>query len=50
MVENQKMANLLVKIELTIDDFIKCSDVNEKVAQEVKELIKEKLSYISYSR
>lgn len=50
MIENQKLANLLIKIEHTIDDFIKCSNSNEQIAKDVKELIKEKLTYIGYSR
>ena len=50
MKKNEKLAYLLVKIEHTIDNFIKNSNINETVAQDVKELIKEKLNYIGFSR
>lgn len=50
MLENQKLAHLLMKIENKIDTFIKSSNVNDDVAKDVKELIKEKLAIIGFSR
>ena len=50
MLENQKLASLLVKFENKIDTFIKSSHISDDVAKDVKGLIKEKLSIIGFSR
>lgn len=46
MLENQKLADLLVKFEAKIDCFIRDTNVNSDVAKAVKELIQEKLNIL----
>ena len=47
MIENQKLANLLVKIEQKIDCFFKDCSMNDDIAKEVKELIQDKLNILN---
>ena len=46
MLENHKLAHLLVKFEDTIDCFIKDSNINSDIAKGVKDLIQEKLNIL----
>lgn len=46
MLENEKLANLLVKFEEKIDCFIKDSNISNDIAKEVKELIHNKLTIL----
>ncbi len=50
MIENQKLANLLVKLEAKIDGFVQKSNVSPDIANSVKESIREKLDIIGFSR
>ena len=46
MIENQKLANLLVKFETKIDCFLRDCNMNNDVAKELKELIQDKLNML----
>ena len=50
MIEDHQLASLLVKIEMKIDTFLKKSNVNPDLANNLKESIREKLSIIGFSR
>ena len=50
MLENHKLADILAKFESKIDCFLKDSNVNNDIAKEVKELIKEKLNILSQGK
>ena len=47
MIENYKLANLLVKFEDKIDCFLKDCNMNNNIAKEVKELIQDKLNILN---
>ncbi|MEN8304402.1 MAG: hypothetical protein ABFQ64_10050 [Campylobacterota bacterium] len=46
MIENHKLANLLVKFEDKIDCFLKDCNTDSSIAKDVKELIQEKLKIL----
>ena len=46
MIENQKLANLLVKIEQKIDCFFRDCNMNSDIAKDVKDLIQDKLNIL----
>ena len=46
MIENQKLANLLVKFEDKIDCFFRDCNADSHIAKDVKELIQEKLKLL----
>lgn len=46
MIENQKLAILLVKFEEKIDCFFRDCNADSKIAKDLKELIQEKLKLL----
>ena len=50
MLEDQKLVNLLVKIENKIDNFLRSSNVNTDVAKDIKSLIHKNINIVSTSK
>ena len=50
MLENQKLVNLLLKIENKIDNFLRSSNVNSDLAKDVKKLIQKNIDIVSASK
>ena len=50
MLENYKLANLLVKFEEKIDSFVKDHNIGDHISKELKELIQDKLNILNQQK